>query len=96
MQQTYTNHANIRSQQRGIPPLVSEWLMDYGTEVYDGHGGVVRYFTPKSIRKVEKAVGREPVRRMSEFMRCYLVQSSYDGTVLTVGKRHNNKHLPRH
>jgi hypothetical protein len=96
MQQTYTNHANVRSQQRGIPPLVSEWLLDFGDEVYDGHGGVVRYFTSKSVRKVEKAVGREPVRRMSEFMRCYLVQSSYDGTVLTVGKRHNNKHLPRH
>lgn len=96
MQQTYTNHANIRSQQRGIPPLVSDWLLDFGDEVYDGHGGVVRYFTPKSVRKVEKAVGREPVRRMSEFLRCYLVQSSYDGTVLTVGKRHNNKHLPRH
>lgn len=96
MQQTYTNHANVRSQQRGIPPLVSEWLLDFGDEVYDGHGGVVRYFTPKSVRKVEKAVGREPVRRMSEFMRCYLVQSSYDGAILTVGKRHNNKHLPRH
>lgn len=96
MQQTYTNHASIRSQQRGIPPLVSDWLMDFGDEVYDGHGGIVRYFTPKSVRKVEKAVGREPVRRMSEFMRCYLVQSSSDGTVLTVGKRHNNKHLPRH
>lgn len=96
MQQTYTNHANIRSQQRGIPPLVSDWLLDFGDEIYDGHGGVVRYFTPKSVRKVEKAVGREPVRRMSEFLRCYLVQSSYDGTVLTIGKRHNNKHLPRH
>lgn len=96
MKETYTNHASLRSQQRGIPPLVSEWLMDYGTEVYDGHGGVVRYFTPKSVRKIEKIVGREPVRRMSEFMRCYLVQSSYNGSVLTIGKRHNNRRLARH
>ncbi len=96
MKQTYTNHASLRSQQRGIPPLVSEWLLDFGDEAYDGHGGVVRYFTPKSVRKVEKAIGREPVRRMAEFLRCYLVQSSADGTILTIGKRHNNKHLPRH
>lgn len=96
MKQTYTSHASLRSQQRGIPPLVSEWLMDYGDEVYDGHGGVVRYFTPKSVRKIEKIVGREPVRRMSEFMRCYLVQSSYNGCVLTIGKRHNNRRLARH
>lgn len=96
MKQTYTSHASLRSQQRGIPPLVSEWLMDYGDEVYDGHGGVVRYFTPKSVRKIEKIVGREPVRRMSEFMRCYLVQSSYNGCVLTIGKRHNNRRFARH
>ncbi len=96
MKQTYTSHASLRSQQRGIPPLVSEWLMDYGTEIYDGHGGVVRYFTPKTVRKIEKIVGREPVRRMSEFMRCYLVQSSYNGNVITVGKRHQNRRLVRH
>lgn len=96
MKETYTNHASLRSQQRGIPPLVSEWLMDYGTEVHDGHGAIVRYFTPKSVRKIEQEVGREPVRRMSEFFRCYLVQSVQDGSVLTVGKRHQNRRLARH
>jgi len=42
----YTQHAATRSQQRGIPPIVSTWLLDYGEEIYDGHGGIVRCFTP--------------------------------------------------
>lgn len=95
MKQTYTKHASIRSQQRGIPPLVSDWLMDYGTEVHDGNGGIVRYFTPQSVRKIEKEIGREPVRRMSEFFRCYLVESVQDGSILTIGKRHQTRRLAR-
>ncbi len=91
-----TLHAQRRSQQRGIPPLISHWLLDYGEEQFDGHGGIVRYFTPQAVRSLERDIGRDPVRRMSEFLRCYLVQSSVDGAVITVGKRHGNKHVRRH
>ena len=93
---SYTQHAATRSQQRGIPPLVSTWLLDYGEEIYDGHGGIVRCFTPYSIRVMEREIGRAPLKRMSEFLRCYLVQSSSDGAVITVGKRHQKKHIWRH
>jgi hypothetical protein len=96
MQMSYTSHAEIRSQQRGIPPLISNWLLDYGDEIYDGHGGVVRCFTPSSIRAMEREIGRAPLKRMSEFLRCYLVQSSRNGAVITLGKRHQNKHIWRH
>lgn len=96
METPYTDHARARSQQRGIPPLISTWLLDYGHEIYDGHGGVVRCFTPSSIRIMEREIGRAPLKRMSEYLRCYLVQSSNDGSVVTVGKRHQNKHIFRH
>jgi hypothetical protein len=96
MNKSFTYHATIRSQQRGIPPLVSNWLLDYGDEIYDGHGGVVRCFTPNSIRLMERELGRTPLKRMSEFLRCYLVQSATDGAVITVGKRHQKKHIWRH
>ncbi len=92
----FTTHALARSQQRGVPPLISNWLIDYGTEVFDGHGGVIRYFSAQSIRQMEREIGKAPLQRMSEFLRCYLVQSSLDGAVLTVGKRHANKHIWRH
>ena len=96
MQIFYTNHAATRSQQRGIPPLINNWLLDYGHEIYDGRGGVIRCFTHTSIRAMERDIGRAPLKRMSEFLRCYLVQSSRDGVVITVGKRHQKKHIWRH
>ncbi len=93
---TQTHHATLRVQQRGIPPLVTSWLLDYGAEQYDGRGGVVRYFDSTSMRRLEREVGHTPLRRMSEFMRCYLVQSSSDGAVITVGKRYMNRRVLRH
>lgn len=93
---TYTNHAAIRSQQRGIPPLVSDWLIDYGNEEFNGHGGVVRYFSTTGIRQLEGEIGKRPVQQMSEFLRCYLVQASGNGSIITVGKRHAKKHIWRH
>lgn len=92
----YTAHARHRSQQRGVPPLITIWLLDYGVEEYDGHGAVVRYFTRKSLRKMERELGSAPLKRLSEYLRCYLVQSNRDGTIITVGKRHVNKRMWRH
>ena len=93
MNRNFTDHAAIRQQQRGIPPLVSDWLLDFGDEQFDGHGGVIRYFSKKCIKKLEREVGRQPVARMSEYLRCYLVQSSGDGKVITLGKRYTNKNF---
>ncbi len=83
-----TQHAIQRSQQRGVPPLIQDWLFAYGKEVYDGKGAIVRYFTNDSIIKMERDFGRDPIRKLSEFLRCYLVEST-EGTVITVGKRYN-------
>lgn len=96
MNSHFTQHAETRAQQRGIPPLVHNWLLDYGREQFDGHGGTIRYFTRESIRKLEREQGRVAVKRMSEFLRCYLVQSSNDGVVITLGKRHPNHQIRRH
>ena len=96
MNLTYSQHAAIRTQQRGIPPEVASLLVDYGREIFDGQGGVVRYFTPKSIRTMSNDVGQATVKKMSEYLRCYLVQSSEDGAIITVGKRHAKKHIWRH
>jgi len=83
----FTNHARTRSQQRGIPPLIEEWLDEFGELEYDGHGGVTRYFSRYSIRRMERVFGRSPVRKMSEFLGAYKVESSRDSSVITVGYR---------
>ena len=85
-----TKHALKRSQQRGIPPLIKIWLLEYGEEKFDGHGGVIRYFTPRCVRDMEKDFGRAPIRKLAEYMRCYLVESSSCGSIITVGKRYKN------
>ncbi len=82
-----TKHALDRAQQRGIPPLIQEWLCTYGLENYNGNGMIVRYFTNKSIRLMEREFGREPIRRLSEYFRCYLIES-INGQVITMGKRY--------
>lgn len=89
----YSGHALKRSQQRGIPPLISQWLDEYGEEEYDGHGGIIRYFSHRSIRDMERSFGRAPVRRMSEYLNAYIVESSDDGRVITLG--HNIKRVRR-
>ncbi len=96
MQTIQTLHATVRAQQRGVPPLIQDWLLDYGEEQFDGHGGVVRYFSNECIRRMERDIGKTPLKRMSEYLRCYLVQSSSDGAVITVGKRYENQHVLRH
>ncbi len=81
----YSTHACQRAQQRCIPPLIDEWLDRFGEEVYDGHGIVKRFFSKQSKRAMERALGREPVRRMADKLRAYRVESSRDGCVITTG-----------
>lgn len=88
IQPALTTHASIRSQQRGVPPLIRDWLLLFGDERFDGHGGLIRYFSRRSVRQLERAVGRQPVRRMSEYLSAYLVESARDGQVITMGKRY--------
>ena len=83
----YTRHAICRAQQRCIPPLIDEWLDRFGEEEYDGHGAIKRYFSKKSKRAMERALGREPVRRMADKLTAYRVESSKDGRVITAGYR---------
>lgn len=93
MRNNYSQHAEARTQQRGIPPLVHDWLLDYGEERYDGRGGVIRYFNKHSVRKMERDFGRAPLKRLTDYFRCYLVESSRDGAVITVGKRRSGARI---
>ena len=86
-----TKHGAIRGQQRGIPPLVIDWLQAYGEETHDHRGGLILYFTKRSRRLLERDMGREPVRRMSEYLNCYAVIGA-NQELITTGKRY--KRIP--
>jgi hypothetical protein len=89
----YSEHAQARAQQRGIPPLVQTWLLDYGEERYDGRGAIIRYFNKDSVRRMERDFGRAPLKRLADYLRCYLVESAREGRVITVGKRHSGARI---
>lgn len=87
-----SKHAAIRAQQRGIPSMIQEYLLEYGTEIYDGHGGIKRCFDKCSIRRIERCLGHEQVRRITDFQDAYLIESSHDGSIITVGHRTKRMH----
>ncbi len=87
-----TYHAAVRSQQRGVPPLIMQWLDQFGEEQYDGHGAIIKYFSRASRRIMEREFGSNPVKKMSEFLNIYKIESQ-DGTVITTG--HLTKRIKR-
>lgn len=85
---TWTQHAGTRAQQRGIPPLIDEWLDAFGEELYDGFGARIVFFSKKSIRRMERAFGAAPVRKLSNWLDAYKVEDSGTSRVITVGHRY--------
>lgn len=87
-----TYHAATRSQQRCIPPLIVQWLDQFGEEQHDGNGAIIRFFSSSSRRAMEREFGSNPVKKMSEFLNIYKVEN-HDGTMITTG--HLTKRIKR-
>ncbi len=82
-----TSHAAIRAQQRGIPPLVDRWLDEFGEEEHDGHGYIRLYFSHRSVREMERSLGRQPVGLFKRYLHAYKIESCADGATITKGWR---------
>ncbi len=82
-----SKHAERRLRQRGIPPLVIRWLIDFGQMRYDHQGGIVYYFDRRSRRNLGLEFGSKVVARLSDFLNAYVVSSVCDEAVITVGHR---------
>jgi hypothetical protein len=80
-----TRHALARAQQRCIPPIVDDWLDQFGDEHYDGHGGVKRFFSHRSIMRMCRVLGEELVSRNAKLLRAYKVVDARTGITLTCG-----------
>lgn len=79
-----THHAQARIQQRGIPPLIVEWLMEFGAR--EAHHGADRvFFDKQSKKKLAQRFGHQVVDRMGDLLNMYLVES--EGNVVTAGHR---------
>ena len=87
-----TKHAEIRSCQRAIPPLITDLLQLYGSVYYTGKNVSLKFFSKKSKQKMSKDLGGAVVGQLSRFFNIYLVES-IDGDIVTVARRNNSKRM---
>lgn len=86
-----TKHAQMRQQQRAIPPLIIKWLCKYGCRYQGINGTTVCFFDRESRRCLASEVGHVVVRRLSDMMDAYLVMSG--DSIVTLGHRYKtSKH----
>ena len=83
---SFTRHALIRMQQRGIRAEVVESLLDFGRSAHDHRGAEIVFFDKAARRQLACERGGDALRRLSKRLRAYLVVDTY-GEVLTVGHR---------
>lgn len=88
-----SRHAGTRVQQRGIPPIVVEWLLEYGAREHDHHGAQIYFFDKRSRRVLAKEVGQDIVDRLISLLDAYIVVGT-EGTIVTAGHRY--KKITRH
>lgn len=88
-----TKHASVRMQQRGIPPLIVEWLRTFGVSRHDHRGAEILYFDKHSRKALAKVVGEEIVSRLAGLLDTYAVIAD-DGMVITAGHRY--RRIARH
>lgn len=81
-----SHHAEIRAQQRGLPPVIVEWLLEFGTVTHDHHGAEIHHFDKKGKKRLASAVGDMVVERLTPLLDAYVVTKG--DTVVTVGHRY--------
>jgi hypothetical protein len=81
-----TRHAQVRSQQRAIPPLIIDWLCKYGRRLTGMNGTTVCFFDRESRRCLAAEVGQIVVRRLADMLDAYVVLSG--DSIVTVGHRY--------
>ena len=80
-----TDHARVRMQQRGIPPVALDVLLAYGREAHDHRGCRIVRFDKRSRKRAARELG-QAYRGVERYLDAYAVLAS-DDAVVTVGHR---------
>lgn len=83
----FSRHAGKRAQQRGIDQGAVPLLLAYGHKEHDGIGGIRYLMTDDALASLRRAVGH--TKQVEALAGVYVVVSSEDDTVITIGHRHN-------
>ena len=82
---TLTTHATVRSQQRAIPPLLIDLLLQFGTSAPAG-GGTSKLFFDKRARRRVKSYAGPLAAVIDDYLDVYAVVGA-DNTVITTAHR---------
>ena len=74
-----------KKKQREIPPVIIEWLRQFGCRITGMNGTTVIYFDKQSKRELCSRVGHIVVRRLDDMMDAYVVMNNE--RVIAVGHR---------
>jgi hypothetical protein len=78
-----TKHARVRSQQRSIPPLILQWLLEYGDRT-SAHGALRLSFSKRARREIEGVVGKRVVSQLGKFLEASAIVDPRTESVITV------------
>lgn len=95
MRPSLTAHAEARLQQRAIPPLVLDFLLEYGATMRCGEAD--RYYFDKAARKrLSRSLGGDRALRLVEpWLDTYAVVGDRNGRIVTTGHRTGRFKAPR-
>ncbi len=83
-----TKHAQQRSQQRGIPPMVLDLLTRWGVEERVG-GGASRFTMNKETRRILRAyAGSRLFAAIEPYLDCYTILNEDERSVITLAHRY--------
>ena len=74
-----------KTKQRAIPPIIINWLREFGCRITGMNGTTVIYFDKNSKRTLCSAVGHIVIRRLDDMMDAYVVMSN--DRIIAVGHR---------
>jgi hypothetical protein len=77
----YTRHASVRLQQRAIPPLLIDFLLEFGVRAPAGSGAESYCFSKKGWRRLQRLLG--PTAKHFDKYRDVFAVVSGDGLVIT-------------
>ncbi len=80
-----THHANTRSQQRAIPPMMIDLLLQFGKSESTGNGAETLFFDKQSRRRIAAYAG-SLATLLNEHLDLFAVVSD-DMHIITVGHR---------
>ena len=80
-----SRHAEIRMKQRAIPQLMFDLVRRHGRQERQ-NGSSIRYLDKRGRKRALKEL-QDAIERFEKCADTYIVESSEDGTAITVGHR---------